>query len=126
MDAKEFELDVLLTDAKEMRRLGDKIAKAVCAMSVSGDYQLSKEYPWEVHIPSRVFNELFASHTTTLVDRGPGEYPFARFGIIGGVKFFILLEPKDLTKEESTKWITDALKARGGEDDREGHSTSDG
>ncbi|MCW4048224.1 MAG: hypothetical protein NWE89_00675 [Candidatus Bathyarchaeota archaeon] len=98
-----------------MRIRGDNIAKAVRAMTIKGDYF---DDTWEVHMPSWKFSKLFASHVTNLTEREDDrEFPFQRSTVVGGVMFYCLLEPKDLTEEESAKWITDTLKARGGKKD---------
>jgi len=104
--------EVLLANAQDMKARGDAIAKAVDVISITGDYLASRK-EWNIHMSTKKFSEAFAAEETLLTNDEHGDkYPFERSIIIGGVKFYCILGVEDLTKEESTKWITDALKAQ--------------
>jgi len=108
-------LDELRADAEMMKVHADNIVKAVDAISVTTNYG---EGSWiiQVHVNCENFEKIFMHTGLDIVlteRRDAAYYPFERSVVIEEIKFFSLLEPKDLTREESAKWITDALKARG-------------
>lgn len=105
-------LDELRADAEMMKVHSDNIVKAVEALGVIANYQDSS-WTIEVHMSSKKFNEVFTDLDAVLTERKDSSYyPFERSVVIEGIKFHCLLEPKDLTKEESAKWITDALQSQ--------------
>jgi len=114
-EAKQFtELDELRTDAEMMKVHADNIVKAVDAISVTINYG---EGNWiiQVHVNCENFEKIFMHTDLDIVlaeRRDAAYYPFERSVVIEEIKFFSLLEPKDLTREESAKWITDTLKAQ--------------
>lgn len=96
-------LDELRADAEMLKVHGDAIAKTFNAINITAEY--GDKGRWEVHVNAKDFEKVFGGQATLISERDSTMYPYERSILIEGVKFYYIMEGKELTKKEHIEQV---------------------